>query len=127
MIRRIDEPSTIKAHGSPPKWIEEFAGHLATPGLTGVSIARMNSPPGWSEPGQIAEFDEYTLVLRGSIEVETSDGVFTVCRRQLVYVPGGQWVRYSTPAATGAEYVAVCVPAFEPERVTRDPQTVQAS
>ena len=106
---KIEKPSVINAAGTPPKQIEEFIGRLNS-GTEGVSIARMKSPAGWSEPGQCPEFDEYTVVLKGTLRVITRDS--------RVDVEAGQWVRYSTPQ--GAEYIAVCLPAFSPDLVHRD-------
>ncbi len=118
MARLITQPKRIQAHGSPPKVIEEFIGRGDSDGA--VSIARMVSPSGWSESGQTPEFDEYTVVLRGAIRVETRDGVLVVNAGQAVLVGRGEWVRYSTPDPEGAEYIAVCLPGFSPEIVHRD-------
>jgi quercetin dioxygenase-like cupin family protein len=107
----------IEAAGNLPKRIEEFVG-LANSGTPGVSIARMKSPAGWQEPGQTPEFDEYSVVLSGTLRVETRSGALDVSAGQAVHAPAGEWVRYSTPA--GAEYVAVCLPAFSPATVHRD-------
>lgn len=117
MARHINSPSVVEAAGNLPKIIEEFVGRVNT-GDSALSIARMTSPPGWIEPGQTPEFDEYTLVLAGSLLVETRDGTAEIKASEAVLVPRGEWVRYSTPA--GAEYVAICVPAFSPETVHRD-------
>ena len=119
MISRIDAPTVMKAAGNPPKHIEEFIGRANT-GEGKVSIARMKSPSGWSEPGQIPEFDEYTVVLRGILRVEHAGGAFDVGAGQAVAVPRGEWIRYSTPHPDGAEYIAVCIPAFSPATVHRD-------
>lgn len=118
-VRKIDSPSIIEACGNKPKRIEEFIGRVNS-GTEAVSIARMNSPEGWEEPGQRPEFDEYTVVLRGSLRVETARGALDVAAGQAVIVPAGEWVRYSSPRAGGAEYIAVCLPAFGPEIVHRD-------
>jgi quercetin dioxygenase-like cupin family protein len=115
----IESPVRVEAAGDPPKVIEEFAGRAAG-GEERVSVARMRSPAGWSEPGQRPEFDEYTLVLDGLVRVEGEAATIEVRAGQAVLVRGGEWVRYSTPG--GAEYVAVCVPAFSPETVHRDSQ-----
>jgi len=115
----ISAPTRISAAGNPPKQIEEFVGRLNT-GNASLSIARMVSPRGWEEPGQTPEFDEYTLVLRGTIRVETRTGVREVAAGQSYVAPAGEWVRYSTPGQDGAEYVAVCLPAFSPDAVHRD-------
>lgn len=120
MARVIEEPTRIEACGVSPKVIEEFIGRVNSQ-TAGVSIARMVSPAGWSEPGQTPEFDEYSLVLKGVLRVETRDGVLDVAAGQGVVAPRGQWVRYSTPGADGAEYIAVCIPAFSPDTVHRDP------
>jgi mannose-6-phosphate isomerase-like protein (cupin superfamily) len=122
LARPIDSPTRLQAHGQPPKMIEEFVGRLNT-GTAAVSIARMVSPAGWSEPGQTPEFDEYTVVLRGVLRVETRDGVHDVAAGQAIISPAGQWVRYSSPHAEGAEYIAVCIPAFSPETVHRDQES----
>lgn len=119
MLTIIQSPTRIQAAGTPPKAIEEFIGRV-TSGTTGVSIARMLSPAGWSESGQTPEFDEFTVVLRGQLRVETRDGVQEVKAGQAVIAPRGEWVRYSTPEPGGAEYIAVCLPAFSPESVHRD-------
>jgi ethanolamine utilization protein EutQ (cupin superfamily) len=119
MARRIDGPTIVEAAGNKPKRIEEFFG-LVNSATAGVSLARMTSPSGWVEPGQAPEFDEYTLVLRGTLRVETRAGTLDVSAGQAVHAPRGEWVRYSTPLEGGAEYVAVCVPAFSPHTVHRD-------
>lgn len=117
MARLIPAPTVVAAAGTPPKRIEEFVGRVNS-ATAALSIARMTSPPGWQEPGQTPEFDEYTLVLAGSLRVETRGGVLEVRAGQAVHVPAGEWVRYGTPE--GAEYVAVCLPAFAPDTVHRD-------
>jgi quercetin dioxygenase-like cupin family protein len=114
----IESPVRVEAAGEPPKTIEEFAGR-ASNGEERASVARMRSPAGWTEPGQRPEFDEYTVVLAGLLRVETEDASLDVRPGQAVLVRGGEWVRYSTPE--GAEYVAVCLPAFSPDTVHRDP------
>jgi quercetin dioxygenase-like cupin family protein len=113
----IRTPSIIESAGNKPKKIEEFVGRVNS-GSDAVSIARMTSPPGWVEPGQRPEFAEYTVVLRGVLIVETEAARIEVRSGQAVAVAAGEWVRYSTPE--GAEYVAVCVPAFSPATVHRD-------
>jgi quercetin dioxygenase-like cupin family protein len=113
----IDEPVRVEAAGEPPKLIDEFAGR-ASNGEERVSVARMRSPAGWSEPGQRPEFDEYTVVLAGALRVETEAGELDVPAGKAILARAGEWVRYSTPE--GAEYVAVCLPAFSPEGVHRD-------
>ena len=119
MARLIEKPTVVKSAGNKPKRIEEFVG-LVNSGTAGASVARMTSPSGWVEPGQTPEFDEFTLVLRGTLRVETHEGTLDVAAGQAVVAPRGEWVRYSTPGAEGAEYVAVCVPAFSPATVKRD-------
>ena len=117
MARLIDRPTLIEAAGTKPKRIEEFVGRVNS-GTAAVSVARMVSPAGWREPGQTPEFDEYTVVLAGALEVETKTGTLAVRAGQAVIVPAGEWVRYATP--DGAEYLAVCLPAFSPSNVHRD-------
>lgn len=119
MPRLIPTPTVVPAAGSKLKRIEEFAGRINS-GHTGVSIARMVSPAGWQEPGQCPEFEEITLVLRGTVHVEHEGGSLDVHAGQAVVTAPGEWVRYSTPGADGAEYVAVCLPAFSPATVHRD-------
>ncbi len=119
MPQLIASPKRILAHGNPPKEIEEYIGRANTV-TSEVSIARMISPAGWSESGQTPEFDEFTVVLRGEVRVESRDGALVVKAGQAVMVRRGEWVRYSTPSAEGAEYIAVCLPAFSPETVHRD-------
>ena len=119
MPRLIASPTVVTAAGEPPKLIREFVGRVNT-GTDGLSIAHMKSPQGWSEPGQTPEFTEYTLVLAGELTVETRTGTIVVPAGQAVVTEPGEWVRYSSPAPDGAEYVAVCLPAFSPETVHRD-------
>ena len=119
MPRIISQPTLIEAAGHPPKKIEEFIGHVNS-GDSALSIARMTSPGGWVEPGQTPEFDEYTVVLRGCLQVESKDGVLEVAAGQAIITRAGEWVRYSTPGDGGAEYIAVCLPAFGPGIVHRD-------
>jgi len=119
MFKIIKSPTRIQAAGTPPKTIEEFIGRV-TSDTTALSIARMVSPPGWSESGQTPEFDEFTVVLRGQLRVETRDDAQEVLAGQAVIISRGQWVRYSTPSSEGAEYIAVCLPAFSPQTVHRD-------
>ena len=118
MLHVIEAPTRIQAAGSPSKIIEEFIGRVASQ-TQAVSIARMTSPAGWSEPPQTPEFDEYTVVLRGCLVVESAGSVTEVRAGQAVIAPRGQTVRYSTPHAGGAEYIAVCLPAFLPQTVHR--------
>ena len=119
MPRLIDHPTVIKSAGNKPKQIQEFAGRVNS-GHAGVSVARMVSPSGWQEPGQRPEFEEITVVLRGMLRVEHDGGTLDVRAGQAVVTSPGEWVRYSTPEAEGAEYVAVCLPAFSPATVHRD-------
>ncbi len=115
----INAPSIIEAAGNKPKVIEEYIGRVNSE-TEGVSIARMKSPSGWVEPGQTPEFDEYTVVLKGTLKVETKDATYDVSAGQAIIVRRGEWIRYSTPGPEGAEYVAVCIPAFSIETVHRD-------
>src|SRR5262245_25290940 len=115
----IHSPTVIQAAGNKPKAIEEFIGRVNSK-TEAVSIARMRSPAGWSEPGQTPEFDEFTIVLRGSVRVTTKSGVIDVVAGQAVVAHRGEWVQYSTPGLEGAEYIAVCLPAFSPATVHRD-------
>lgn len=119
MPKLIAGPRRIEAAGNKPKLIDEYVGRANT-GEEGVSIAHMRSPGGWVEPGQRPEFDEYTVVLRGVLRVESQDGVIDVRAGQAVAVARGEWVRYSTPEPEGAEYLAVCLPAFGADHVHRD-------
>src|SRR5689334_19881761 len=120
MPRLIEAPAIVTAAGTKPKRIEEFAGRINS-GHTGVSLARMVSPAGWVEPGQRPDFEEITLVLRGALLVEHEAGVTVVRAGEAIVAHPGEWIRYSTPEPRGAEYVAVCLPAFSPETVHRDP------
>ena len=117
MPELIEAPSRVEAAGTKPKLIDEYAGRVNN-GETRVSVAHMRSPAGWVEPGQRPEFDEYTLVLKGALHVEHEGGELEVAAGQAVLARAGEWVRYSTPE--GAEYVAVCLPAFSPDTVHRD-------
>ncbi len=119
MATVISAPTVIKAAGTPPKRIEEFVGRVNSSTET-VSIARMKSPSGWSEPGQTPEFDEYTVVLEGTLHVRLKDRELDVTAGQAVIVHAGEWVQYSTPSRQGAEYIAVCLPAFSLDTVHRD-------
>ena len=119
MPELIDTPSRVEAAGTKPKLIDEFVGRVNT-GEERVSIAHMRSPAGWVEPGQRPDFDEYTLVLAGALRVEHDGGALDVAPGQTVLTRAGEWVRYSTPYPGGAEYVAVCLPAFTPDTVHRD-------
>jgi mannose-6-phosphate isomerase-like protein (cupin superfamily) len=115
----IAQPAVVQSAGNKPKLIEEYVGRVNSR-TADVSVARMRSPGGWVEPGQTPEFDEYTVVLRGVLRVTTREGVLDVRAGQAVITRAGEWVQYSTPDPDGAEYVAVCVPAFAPETVHRD-------
>jgi len=115
----IPAPTQIEAAGNKPKIIQEFVGRVNT-GTPQASVARMRSPSGWVEPGQTPEFDEYTVVLAGSLRVESRDGVLEVGPGQGVITHAGEWVRYSSPHPEGAEYIAICLPAFSPDTVHRD-------
>jgi len=117
MPKLIESPSRVEAAGTKPKLIDEYVGHVNS-GESRVSVAHMRSPAGWVEPGQRPDFDEYTVVLEGALHVEHEDGSLEVQAGQAVLVPGGEWVRYSTPE--GASYIAVCLPAFSPDTVHRD-------
>ncbi len=119
MPRLIEGPTRVEAAGEPPKLIDEYAGRVNS-GDYRVSVAHMRSPPGWAEPGQRPEFEEITLVLKGNLKVEHEHGVIEVNAGQAVITRPGEWVRYSTPGEEGAEYVAVCLPAFSPDTVHRD-------
>ncbi len=114
----IEEPKVVMAAGNKPKRIEEYAGRVSS-GQANVSVARMASPSGWEEPVQQPEFDEISVVLRGTLRVETEDGVLDVRAGQAVIAHAGERVRYSTPGVDGAEYIAVCLPAFSPDTVHR--------
>jgi mannose-6-phosphate isomerase-like protein (cupin superfamily) len=115
----IATPTRVTAAGNKPKLIDEFVGRVNNAEAR-LSIARMRSPSGWQEPGQRPEFDEYTLVLRGVLQVESETGTLQVAAGQAVLTHAGEWVRYSTPEPEGAEYIAVCLPAFTPDTVHRD-------
>jgi mannose-6-phosphate isomerase-like protein (cupin superfamily) len=119
MPRLIEQPTVIQAAGNKPKRIEEYAGRVNS-GHAGVSVARMVSPQGWEEPGQRPEFEEITVVLKGLLRVEHEGGSLDVRAGQAVVASPGEWVRYSSPEPGGAEYVAICLPAFSPATVHRD-------
>jgi mannose-6-phosphate isomerase-like protein (cupin superfamily) len=119
MPTHIPGPTLIEAAGNKPKRIEEFVGRVNSKNSE-VSIARMNSPSGWIEPGQTPEFEEFTIVLKGMLRVTTRHGVLDVHAGEAVIVHPGEWVQYSTPGEEGAEYIAVCLPAFSPRTVHRD-------
>lgn len=115
----INQPTQIKAVGNKPKIIQEFIGRVNSK-TSALSIAKMQSPSGWVEPGQTPEFDEYTVVLKGALKVTAKSGVVEVNAGQAVITHAGEWVQYSTPGPEGAEYIAVCLPAFSPDTVHRD-------
>lgn len=119
MPRFIEQPTVVQATGNKPKQIEEYAGRVNT-GDESISIARMVSPGGWVEPAQTPDFREMSIVLKGILHVECIDGVTEVRAGQAIILEPGEWVRYSTPGEEGAEYIAVCTPAFSPETVHRD-------
>ena len=115
----IAQPTRISAAGTKPKLIDEYIGRVNT-NTDGASVAHMRSPQGWAEPGQTPEFDEFTLVLKGMVRVRHKDGQIDVGPGQAVITHRGEWIQYSTPAEGGAEYIAVCLPAFSMETVHRD-------
>lgn len=117
MPKLIAQPTRIAPAGNKPKLIDEFIGHVNS-GTGALSVAHMQSPPGWQEPGQTPEFDEYTLVLSGTLHVDYRGGALDVAANQAVIAPRGEWIRYSTPH--GADYIAICLPAFSPNTVHRD-------
>jgi mannose-6-phosphate isomerase-like protein (cupin superfamily) len=121
MPKLIEHPTVIEAAGNKPKTIEEYAGRVNS-GHSNTSVARMVSPEGWVEPGQRPDFEEITLVLRGMVRVEFEGGTIDVQQGQAVVASPGEWVRYSSPEPGGAEYIAVCLPAFSPDTVHRDPE-----
>jgi mannose-6-phosphate isomerase-like protein (cupin superfamily) len=121
MPELISRPTRVEAAGNKPKLIDEYIGRVNS-GDSALSIARMRSPGGWVEPGQTPEFDEYTLVLAGRLRVEHRGGTIDVHAGQAVVVRRGEWVRYSTPEPEGAEYIAVCLPAFTLDGAHRDPE-----
>lgn len=115
----IAKPTRVEAAGNKPKLIDEYVGRVNS-ATSQTSVAHMRSPGGWQEPGQTPEFDEFTVVLRGMLRVEHRGGSLDVCAGQAVIAHRGEWVRYCTPEADGAEYIAVCVPAFAMDTVHRD-------
>jgi mannose-6-phosphate isomerase-like protein (cupin superfamily) len=119
MAKVIEQPTQVEAAGEPSKTIEEYIGRVNS-NTTSLSIARMKSPSGWSEPGQKPEFDEFTVVLQGVLHIRLKDREFDVAAGQAVSISAGEWVQYSSPHPEGAEYLAVCLPAFSPELVHRD-------
>ncbi len=119
MATKISSPSIVEAAGNKPKIIEEYIGNVNSQ-TANVSIARMKSPEGWVEPGQTPEFEEYTVVLKGVLLVKTENQTLEVKAGEAVIAHAGEWIQYSTPGSTGAEYIAVCLPAFTPDTVHRD-------
>jgi mannose-6-phosphate isomerase-like protein (cupin superfamily) len=119
MPTKITSPSIIKAAGNKPKVIEEFIGRVNSQ-TSDLSIARMKSPGGWIEPGQKPEFDEYTVVLKGELHIKTRNDDFILKEGEAIITKKGEWIQYSTPKPEGAEYIAVCLPAFSPKLVNRD-------
>jgi ethanolamine utilization protein EutQ len=117
----IPQPTRVQAAGNKPKLIDEYIGRVNTKS-SAASVAHMRSPAGWVEPGQTPEFDEFTIVLKGTLRVEHTQGSLDVYAGQAVVAHAGEWVRYSTPNAEGAEYIAVCLPAFSVETAHRDAQ-----
>jgi ethanolamine utilization protein EutQ len=115
----IAKPTRIESAGTKKKIIEEYAGRVNT-NTAAISIAHMRSPEGWDEPGQTPEFDEYTIVLRGTLRVQHKDAELEVAAGQGIITHRGEWIRYSTPSPGGAEYIAICLPAFAPDTVHRD-------
>lgn len=115
----IEKPTRIEAAGNKPKLIDEYVGRVNSR-TEALSVAHMRSPGGWVEPGQTPEFDEYTIVLRGTLRVEHRGGAIEVRAGQAIITHRGEWIRYSTPGDDGAEYIAVCLPAFSPATVHRD-------
>lgn len=119
MIKKITKPTIIESAGNKPKIIEEYVGRINSQ-TEDLSLARMKSPGGWTEPGQKPEFNEYTLVLKGLLRVRTEKEIIDVAAGEAIMVTAGEWIQYSTPEAEGAEYIAVCLPAFANEIVHRD-------
>jgi ethanolamine utilization protein EutQ (cupin superfamily) len=119
MPTHVPGPTRVQAAGNKPKLIDEYIGQVNS-GTSAVSVAHMRSPGGWVEPGQTPQFDEYTIVLAGALHVESHEGTMVVEAGQAVITHAGEWVRYSTPGPEGAEYIAVCLPAFSPGTVNRD-------
>ena len=119
MPKLIEKPTRITAAGNKPKLIDEYIGRVNS-GNGNASVAQMRSPSGWVEPGQTPEFDEFTIVLKGMLRVEHQGGMIDVHAGQAVHTSPGEWIRYSTPGSEGAEYIAVCLPAFSPDTVHRD-------
>jgi mannose-6-phosphate isomerase-like protein (cupin superfamily) len=121
----VAQPTRIRAAGTQPKLIDEFIGQVNTK-TSRVSVAHMRSPQGWEEPGQTPEFEEFTIVLKGTLRVKHKAGELDVAAGQAVIAHSGEWIQYSTPAEGGAEYIAVCLPAFAIETVHRDPEKLSS-
>lgn len=119
MAKLVKQPAIISAAGNKPKEIREFFGRVNS-GTSEVSIAKMNSPAGWIEPGQMPDFDEYTVVLKGILQVKTREDIFLLNEGEAILILADEWVQYSTPKHSGAEYIAVCIPAFSMNTVHRD-------
>ena len=119
MAKKISSALIITSAGNKPKKIEEFIGRVNS-NTAGISIARMKSPSGWTEPAQKPEFDEYTLVLKGTLTVKTENDTFNINENEAVIISKNEWVQYSTPGPDGAEYIAICLPAFSPDTVHRE-------
>jgi mannose-6-phosphate isomerase-like protein (cupin superfamily) len=119
MPKLIPQPTRIQAAGNKPKTIDEFVGRVSS-GHSQISVAHMKSPSGWVEPGQTPDFEEYTIILKGMLRVESREGTMEVTAGQAIITHPGEWVRYSSPGPDGAEYIAICTPAFSPETVHRD-------
>jgi len=115
----IKNPTKIEAAGNKPKIIEEFIGRVNS-STEQISVAKMKSPPGWVEPGQTPEFDEYTIVLKGMLRIETKEKTYDIKAGEAIITHKGEWIRYSSPESGGAEYIAICYPAFSPDTVHRD-------
>lgn len=122
MVRLIDQPIVIEEVGNKPKLVEEFVGSVNSD-TDELSIARMRSPGGWVEPGQTPEFSEYILVLSGMLQIKTVNRIYQVTADQAIIIDAGEWVQYSTPTEEGAEYIAVCLPAFTVGAVNKDEES----
>lgn len=126
MVTKISSPSIIEAQGNKTKIIQEFIGQVNS-GTSELSIARMKSPSGWIEPGQKPEFSEYTVVLKGMLRIQTTQGTTDIHEGEAVIATAGEWVQYSTPGSEGAEYMAICLPAFSSQNVHRDDEPILGS
>ncbi len=121
MIKKLAKPTIIKSAGNKPKQIEEYIGRVNSD-IREVSIAKMISPQGWIEPGQKPEFNEYTIILKGSLKIKLIDREIEINAGEAIIIEKNEWVQYSTPYEGGAEYIAICLPAFSPDLVHRDPE-----